>query len=404
MAVIGLLVWAAAGSSPDIEVPAFAHAFDDWPLGGVLHAATAPLAQWDATWYLQIAADGYSGFGPGFDPERLQRFFPLYPMAIRAGAGFSREESLIILSGFAVSLAAFTGALYLLHKLVELELGRRHAAPTLLLLALFPTAFFFGIPYNESVFLLLSVGVFYSARLGHWTWAGALAGAASATRPQGLMLVLPLLILYLYGPRQDRAPDQPRRGPLGLLPRYRTRPTLLWIGLAPVGLLAFAAYLAATAGDPLAFTTSQRGYLGHELAWPWTTVWDGAVAGLGDTGQLVDRLRGQTIVKTEPTWWMDSVNLAALVFALAGIVAVFRVLPSAYGAYVAASLGIPLCTPISYSPLASLSRYVVVLFPLFIWLAVACRDPRLTAVLATLSGCLSVVLAWKFAAGLSFVA
>ena len=71
-------------------------------------------------------------------------------------------------AAYAVALAAFLGALTLLHRLVSLELGRPLARPVLLLLAVFPAALYFGAPYAESLFLLLAVGAFYAARTGRW--------------------------------------------------------------------------------------------------------------------------------------------------------------------------------------------------------------------------------------------
>ena len=47
-----------------------------------------------------------------------------------------------------------------------------------------------------------------------------------------------------------------------------------------------------------------------------------------------------------------------------------RRLPAAYGAYVVAALALPLSYPVAPQPLMSLPRFVAVLFPLAIWLAV----------------------------------
>ena len=80
----------------------------------------------------------------------------------------------------------------MLYRLVVLELGRPLARPTLLLLAVFPAALYFGAPYAESLFLALSVGAFYAARTGRWAWAGTCAAAAAATRNSGVLLMLPL--------------------------------------------------------------------------------------------------------------------------------------------------------------------------------------------------------------------
>ena len=119
-----------------------------------------------------------------------------------------------------MALAALAVALYLLHRLTELELGRAAAGPAVLLLCVFPASVFLGAPYSESLFLAASVGAFYAARTGHWAAAGAAAAAASATRSAGVLLLLPLVILYWQGTEPGR----------------RLRPHLAWLALAPAGL------------------------------------------------------------------------------------------------------------------------------------------------------------------------
>src|SRR5918998_78654 len=130
------------------DEPALTHAIAD-PL-------LAPLARWDSVWYLRVAASGYG------DSTARAAFFPLYPLLVRAVATpLGGSNAALLLAAYAVSLAAFLAALALLHRLTELELGRRLARPTLVLLAVFPAAVYFGAPYSESLFLLLAVGVFY---------------------------------------------------------------------------------------------------------------------------------------------------------------------------------------------------------------------------------------------------
>ena len=58
---------------------------------------------------------------------------------------------------------------------------------------------------------------------------------------------------------------------------------------------------------------------------------------------------------------------------MAACVGVFRRLPAAYGAWVAVSLALPLSAPVRPQPLMSLPRFVAVLFPIFMWLAVVVR-------------------------------
>ncbi len=60
---------------------------------------------------------------------------------------------------------------------------------------------------------------------------------------------------------------------------------------------------------------------------------------------------------------------AFLLVAVPALIGVLRALPLAYGVYVLAALALPLSEPVSGQPLMSLPRFLVVLFPLAIWLA-----------------------------------
>src|SRR5919204_3665155 len=167
----------ARENADKFDEPALTHAVADPVL--------APLARWDSVWYLRIADSGYGDSSP------RAAFFPLYPLLVRGvGTLFGGSHGALLAAAYLISLAAFLGALALLHRLAEFELGRRLARPTLLLLAVFPAAVYFGAPYAESLFLLLAVGAFYAARTGRWAWAGACAALASATRSAGLLLLL----------------------------------------------------------------------------------------------------------------------------------------------------------------------------------------------------------------------
>jgi hypothetical protein len=77
---------------------------------------------------------------------------------------------------------------------------------------------------------------------------------------------------------------------------------------------------------------------------------------------------------------------------------VLRTLPSAYGAYVIVALAMPLSYPVAPQPLMSLPRFLLVLFPLTMWLAawLAAR-PRVQKPAIGLSALLMVVFAAQFA-------
>src|SRR3954468_14501487 len=319
-----------------------------------LDSLLSPLARWDSVWYLGIAHDGYSGASSAF--------FPLYPLLVRAFA-VSASPGALLVSAYFVSLTSLFGALWLMHRLVALELGSDGVARSaVLLLAVFPGALWFGAPYSESLFLLLSVGAFYAARTGRWWVAGALAALAAGTRSAGIVLVVPLLVLWWQ--------SRPRRAAAAG-----------WIALAPLGLAAYSLYLALAVGDGFAYLHLQDVWF-RSFAGPFGGVWDGAVAAWDGLRQVVSGSRTHvyfTAAGGDPidVAWHNLELFGFLVLGAVGVVGVMRRLPLAYGAYVLAALALPLSFPVGPQPLMSLPRFLAVLFPLFMWLALACSGRRL---------------------------
>ena len=354
----------------NFDEPSLTHPFD-----GLTDDLLSPLARWDSTWYLGIADHGYEG---GLDTA----FFPLYPLLVRALVAPFASEGALLVSAYVVSLACFLGALLLLQRLVELELGRRVATATVWLLALFPAAVYFGAPYSESVFLLVSVGAFYAARTERWAWAGVLAAAASATRSAGLVLLVPLVLFWLES-------------------RPRPASALAWLGLAPLGVAGYALYLGLDHGDALAFVDAQEAWF-RDFAGPFVGVWDGTSAAWDGVRQLVsgssetvyfERAGGDPYATAR----LNLMLFVFLMFAAVGVVGAFRRLPRAYGAYALAALALPLSYPVDPQPLMSLPRFIAVLFPLFVWLALACEERRRTVPVAVVSAAALTLFTVRFA-------
>jgi len=374
------------------------------PGGYFGNLVAAPFARWDSVWYLAIARYGYG------HTVANTAFFPLYPLVISTLGGVLGSD---LLAGILVSLTAFAAGLALLHRLAGLDLDREQSDLTLSLLAFCPVAFFFSAVYSESLYLLLSVGCVLAARRGRWAVAGVLGGLAAASRNSGVMLVVPVVILFLYGPRSDRPGPAARWASGGLsswrrlLPRHPPTPALAWVALIPLGLAAYIAYLAINTGDGLAPFHAQAVWF-RQFAGPFGGVWSGAVAAWDGLRQL---LHGPppplyfTKAGGDPML-VAGQNLMLFGFLVLGVLAtvgVFRTLPFAYGAYVVASLAMPLSYPVIPQPLASLPRYEVVLFPLFMWGAVFVTRHRMqTPAVATLAVLLGVFTAefatWRFVA------
>jgi hypothetical protein len=315
------------------------------PYGAVGDLLVAPAARWDSVWLLAIAQTGY-----GADGER-GAFFPLYPLLVKV-AGLLTGSPLA--GAVLLSTAAFLGATYLLHRLTALELGDEAARHAVWALALFPMAFFFSGVYSEALFLLLSIGAVYAGRTENWAWAGALGALGAMTRSAGVLLAVPLVLLYV--------------GQHG----WRPRRDALWIALVPLGLVAFSAILAAAGADPLTPLRAQEVWL-RAFAGPFGGVWDGAVAAWAGTRQLLSGSRAPVRFPRAggDPFIAAAHNLTQMAFLLAAVpalIGVFRRLPPAYGAYVLCALALPLSYPVAPQPLMSLPRFLAVLFPLFMWL------------------------------------
>jgi hypothetical protein len=411
-------------------------------LGSVGGLLAAPAARWDAAWYLVIAHYGYRPDLGAFTSSRTA-FFPLYPLGLGA---FARLGVPPIAAGVLLSVAALAFALYGIHRLTTLELVHAGAGSSaeaarlaVLVTAFAPMAFFFSAVYSESLYLALSVGLFLCARQGRWAWVGALGALATATSGAGIVLLAPAAMLYLYGPREDRGPDfQPGRAPITdpgwrmargsstplrpaptriapsyirigwsriapwIAPRYRLRRDFLWLGLMPAGVGLYMAYLAFSGGDALMPFHAQDVW-GRHFAGPYLGVWDGVKAAFAGARQLLSGQRAHVYFPAaggspDIVAGHNLMLLAFLVAAVPMVGGVWRMLPRAYGVYVIAALALPLSYPVASQPLMSLPRFLVVLFPLSIWLgAWLAAHPRARAPVLAGSGLLMAFFVAQFA-------
>jgi Mannosyltransferase (PIG-V) len=364
---------------------------------------TAPVARWDSAWFLEVARHGYQPQLGGVSAPR-DAYFPLYPLAIRALSVLGGGQ---VLAGGLLSLGAFAVALYGIHRLTTLELGggqrgAQSARLAVLVMAFSPMAFFFSAVYSESLYLALSVGVFWAARNGRWGWVGVLGALASATRNTGLVLLLAAAVIYLYGPRRDRAPDRPAVGGSILRPRYRMRWDALWLAAMPLGAAVFELYLRLAGGRQLGSLHAEAAW-GRHFTGPLVGLWDALRAAFDGARQLLSpqtkhvyfaAAEGSATINAEHNLLM----LTILAAAIPATIGVLRRLPLAYGLYVIGAIALPLSDPVRSEPLQSLPRFMVVLFPLGIWLAAWLAErPRTQRPVLLLSASLLAVFLAQFA-------
>ncbi len=324
----------------------------------------APTARFDSAWYLAIAEHGYNVDG-------RPAFFPLFPMLVAAAGALTGSP---LLAAILISSGLGVLALYLLHRLVMLDFDAVGARNAVRIVAFGPSAFVLSAAYSESLFLVLSIGAVYSARLGRWAPAGLLGALAAGTRPTGLLLLVPLLFIYLYGPRADR----PSPGIGAMRRRHRLAPDVLWLALVPAGLLAYLAYLGIQTGDPLAAFTAQSDW--ERIFAPLGAIPLGAWAAIRGVFELVpgDFLPGVAGVTTgEFALALALRDIIEFGFLCLGgwlVVEGWRRLPHAYTVWTVAALLLPLSVPATDQPLMSLPRFMLVLFPLWIALALWARE------------------------------
>jgi hypothetical protein len=299
-------------------------------------------AQWDAEWFLRIAGDGYD--------ELSAAFFPLYP-------GLVSLLGSSIIWGTLLSLVAAGLGAWCVSEIAREKLGESGARDTVLVLALFPTAFVFTAVYSDGLFLLLSAASFLAAQRGH-AWRAGIAGAlAVATRSMGLAL-LPALV-YLLWPRN--------RGQT-----WRLAPLLL----LPAALGLYALYLDREVGDAFAFTNAQASGWEREVGTlgPLTGLWmafqaggHGALEILRDLPRTGAGSPGYSQELQVSTW--NAVHLVMLVPLVWLTAVAWRRLGPALGLYAAATLVVILSVPSEGFPLVSMPRFVLTDFPVLIALA-----------------------------------
>ena len=375
------------------------------PYGYLPNALVGAFARWDSVWYLTIAKHGYSHVR-----ERMA-FYPLYPGLIHVLAWVTRSD---LVAGILISLVAFAVALVLLQRLVRLDFGEEVATVTVLLLAFCPVSFFLSAIYTEPLFLALSVGSIYAARRERWWLGGGLGFLAAASRNGGIALILPLAVIYLYGPRGSASGAVATRWAAGarkgwrlLLPRHRLHLDVLWLLLIPAGLGAYLGYLQVRYGDGFAPFRVEAVWYRH-TTFPLTTMWRGAVQAWHGLRQLI---QGPVAPYRVPAYAQSEISDALqdiylflfLVLGVVGLILVVWRLGAAYALYTLALLILALSDPVSLQPLASLPRYELMMFPLFIcgarllvrWRLVAYAVPAL----AVLLGLFTVEFAtWRWVA------
>lgn len=316
----------------------------------------------DSGWYEPIARSGYVYY---VDSRCNIAFFPAYPLLMRyVGRLFGTHHGAYFLGGVVISWASFVLAMVALYYLARLDLSPARARRAVLFIAVFPFAFFFGIVYTESLFLLFTILAFYGFRTRRWLLGGLCASVAIATRVPGI-LMWPALAWLAW------THAEPTRRDRGM--------ALAGLAIAVGGFAWYCAYIYSLSGNPFEWVATIQKWDYHPGGAPWTA-----------PARLIGNLltRPYAYLTGEPAALYDTMyGLTGLAF-LALTPVVWRRLGAAYGLYMALNLLLPLSSGV----FEGMGRYCAILFPAFIWMATI----RSRAVSSTLAVTFALVYAIAF--------
>lgn len=282
--------------------------------------------RWDGIHYQKIAETGYS-------QDYLSVFFPFYPLLshwISALTGISPLIALLVVSNI-----MFIGLLVLVNLLATDLFGPEIGQWAFFGAVAFPTAFFFSAIYPQSLALFLILLSYYSFRKEHWALAGFAAFLAGLTHST----VFPLALLFAIEVFQRfRKHNKFQRIALGFIPF-----------LPLFGTALFMAWRI------------RFGYPNYQqLEW---SIWR---VGFMSPWQFASTLVSFTL--TNSVDFIHWIDIAVLILACIVTVWCFKKLPFSVSIYQLSALVFIVFTGDVANPISSISRYVLIMFPVFFFI------------------------------------
>ena len=276
-------------------------------------------ANWDGGHFL--------GISDGYDRIFQYAFFPLYPILIN---WLGRLTGDITIAGMLISLIATYFGLNLFYRLVEMEFDKAVALRAILALLFFPMSFYFLTVYTEGLFFFLTVATFVFARKRFFLLAAITASLASATRLAGLGVVAALFANLYFTKNLNRKN--------------------WFIIFAPLGFILYCYFLFDKTGDPFYFIRAESN-------------WQRSVVAPGTA--IINTFKQLLVPGYIALNFRVLLDFIFAVFAIGLVIKVFRKLSIDYALFAGISLALPLFSP----TLLAIPRYILVIFPVFIILA-----------------------------------
>lgn len=201
---------------------------------GAVNLVSQVFTSWDGRWYLEIVRAGYpDGIPANITYEQTEAraaFFPMYPGAVRVFDSVLPGGDTIA----ALLLNFLLGALavVLVGLLARRVFSASVAARAMVLFAVFPGSFVMSFAYSEALFVVFAAACLLLLYDEQWLLAGLAAALATATRPNGVAIVLACLVASVIAIKTKRQWS-----------------SLLAVLLSPLGFIGFQLYVDDVAGE-----------------------------------------------------------------------------------------------------------------------------------------------------------
>jgi len=193
---------------------------------------------WDGMHFITIATKGYS--------FPLQAFFPLYPLIIKFINLF-----LPLTIAYRVNIILLCVVLFLWYFFMDrLGIRKERKLKVLVLMLVFPTAFFLQANYVETLYIIISaVGLLFLLKKKYFL-AALMAGLLSATKVSGISLGVIVLFSFIYS-QIPQVKNFPKK-----LPKFILTACLLGL-ISFSGLILFGTFLNSHFGSFQIFFKAQ---------------------------------------------------------------------------------------------------------------------------------------------------
>lgn len=288
--------------------------------------------RWDSIHYYFLAKKGYKVYGS--ESSGHFGFFPMLPLILKILSFVTGEY---FITGMLLSNFSLYFALIIFYKLIEEYFNTQIAQRVILIVLLFPSTLYLSVLYTESLFLLLLLSGIYAMKKERLWLAGICGGLLSATRTVGIFFFILVSIFYIKYYRKN----------------FKNL-SWMWLLLCPLGLTLFTFYLKNLTGNSLSFMTAQEEF-GRDIS-------------LFSVQKIINVLSQFSNFSLQ-----NFINILFFILAIVSLIWCWFKWEKSFCIFSLFALFAPIMT----GTLLAVNRYLLVIFPVYVFLATLGENPHL---------------------------